>query len=83
MRKSTATVINLGLALLEKTKGEDVRDYFCTDKIKKSGHYTEKGNRILAENDFTRISSPITVTSPTRVSSQTSYTKSNHNLRCL
>jgi hypothetical protein len=49
MRKNTAAVINLGLLLLQKTKGEDICDYFCSNKAKKSGHYTEKGNRILAE----------------------------------
>jgi hypothetical protein len=49
MGKNVATVMNLGLLLLEKTKGEDICDYFCVNKAKKSGHYTEKGNRILAE----------------------------------
>ena len=49
LSKNTFMFINLGPLLLEKTKGEDICEYFCTNKVTRSGHYTEKGNRVLAE----------------------------------
>jgi len=41
--------LNLGPQLLERIGGGDLCDYFCTYKTTRSGHYTEKGNRVLAE----------------------------------
>ncbi len=41
---------NLGPRLLAKVPaGEDLRDYFATNKKPRDGHYTAAGNRLLAE----------------------------------
>lgn len=39
---------NLGPRLLAKATG-DLRDYFCTNRKPRDGHYTAAGNKILAE----------------------------------
>jgi hypothetical protein len=41
--------INLGPLLLAKVQEGDLCEYFCTNRTTRSGHFTVKGNRILAE----------------------------------
>ena len=41
--------MNLGPQLLAKVHDGDICEYFCTQRTTKSGHFTVKGNRILAE----------------------------------
>jgi hypothetical protein len=41
--------INLGPLLLARVHDDNLCEYFCTDKITRSGHYTVQGNRVLAE----------------------------------
>lgn len=41
--------MNLGPALLAKVHDGDICAYFCTTRTTRSGHYTVKGHRILAE----------------------------------
>jgi hypothetical protein len=41
--------INLGPLLLARVQGGDICEYFCTNRMTRSGHFTVKGNRILAE----------------------------------
>jgi hypothetical protein len=41
--------MNLGPALLAKVQDGDICAYFCTTRMTQSGHFTVKGNRILAE----------------------------------
>jgi hypothetical protein len=41
--------VNVGPLLLAKVRDGDICEYFCTNRAKKSGHFTVKGNRILAE----------------------------------
>jgi hypothetical protein len=42
-------VLNVGSSLLAKTEGSDLCDYFCSDRVTRTGHYTEAGNRLIAE----------------------------------
>jgi hypothetical protein len=41
--------INLGPLLLAKVQDGDLCEYFCTNRTTRSGHFTVKGNSILAE----------------------------------
>jgi hypothetical protein len=41
--------VNVGPLLLAKVHDSDICEYFCTNHAAKSGHYTVKGNRVLAE----------------------------------
>jgi hypothetical protein len=41
--------INLGPLLLAKVQDGDICEYFCTNRTTRSGHFTVKGNRVLAE----------------------------------
>ena len=41
--------VNVGPLLLAKVHGSDICEYFCTNHGAKSGHYTVKGNRVLAD----------------------------------
>jgi hypothetical protein len=40
---------NLGPRLMAKATSGDLRDYFCTNRKPRDGHYTVAGNNILAE----------------------------------
>jgi hypothetical protein len=41
--------VNVGPLLLARIHDGDICEYFCTNRATKSGHFTVKGNRILAE----------------------------------
>jgi hypothetical protein len=41
--------MNVGPLLLAKVHDGDLCEYFCTNRAAKSGHYTIKGNKVLAE----------------------------------
>jgi hypothetical protein len=47
--QGVSQAINLGPLLLAKVHDGDICEYFCTNRTTKSGHFTVKGNRILAE----------------------------------
>jgi hypothetical protein len=49
LSKAAALSVNLGPPLLAKIADSDVCQYFCSNKTTRSGHYTEQGNRVLAE----------------------------------
>lgn len=48
-RQDASQVMNLGPQLLAKVKDGNLCEYFCTTRTTRSGHYTVRGNRVLAE----------------------------------
>ena len=48
-KRGVERVANLGPALLAKVGHDHICQYFCTNKTVQSGHYTEQGNKVLAE----------------------------------
>jgi hypothetical protein len=48
-RKRGLTLLDIDDGLFHQAAAADLCDLFCTDKGARTGHYTEAGNRLLAE----------------------------------